>query len=245
MSQPALLDFDALLADISEAQPCGSSKDAGDNVALVYAFSELRDLTSVARKIEAKRYELAALSPKERQGFLVNLEGKSDGPQADPKWSRIADLAIQILTKHSKDTRVMVSLAEAMPRIGGLPGLRDGLKVCADLIEKYKLALYPQPEAGEPPHQCLAALAQLAISKNMESAIDQAEIFQDASGFSWYSHLAAMRIEKLASSEKDKDRQEAEQCIQDGQISLDAFKEQLEIADASALENFDREVESI
>ena len=119
MTQSPLLDFDALSSPISESEPCGSNFDSGENVALSHAFSELRALTPTARRIEARRFELAGMGPEDRQNSLAHSEGKSDGPQADPKWPRIAELSVEILTKHSKDTRAIVSLIESMTRVPG------------------------------------------------------------------------------------------------------------------------------
>ncbi len=89
MSDTNLLDLEALLAPISESSPCGSSKDLGENADLDRLFSEMRDLTSVARKSESQKYLLESLGPTDRQQMLSSLQDKSDGPQADPKWGRI------------------------------------------------------------------------------------------------------------------------------------------------------------
>jgi len=239
MSQPSLLDFDALLAPISEDSPCGSSKDSGENRELVNAFSELRDLTQIARRIEAKRTETATLTPSERASFLADYEGKSDGPEADPKWSRVAELAIRILSTWSKDTRVMLSLAEAMPRVGGMPGLRDAMKACNLLLDRYQLSLFPLQEEGETPDYCLQFLGQMANSKNIESMIDQAEVFPGADHLTWFQHISARNLEKRSEEERTK-------LIQDGVITLEDFNKELIHANTTDLNRSLQEiVESI
>ena len=238
MTQSVLLDFDALSAPISESEPCGSNFDSGENTSLSHAFSELRAMTPIARRIEAKRFELAGMGPADRQESLAHSEGKSDGPQADPRWIRIADLAIEILTKHSKDTRVMVSLIESMTRLDGLPGMRDAFKACSQLLDKFKLALFPAPDPGAKDFYCLEFFGKICESEmnNMKAAIYQADIFEHHEGFSWFSHISATNLEKRSSSEK-------EECIQAGDLSLEHFNSVLNgIEKIDELNDFDTKV---
>ena len=238
MTQSALLDFDALSAPISDSEPCGSNFDSGENAALSHAFSELRAMTPIARRIEAKRFEIAGMGPADRQESLAHSDGKSDGPQADPKWGRIASLAIEILTKHSKDTRVMVSLIESMTRLHGLTGMRDSFKACSLILDKYKLALFPAPDPGAGNYYCLEFFGKICESEmnNMKAAIYQADIFERHEGLSWFSHISATNLEKRSTSEK-------EECIQAGDLSLEHFQSVLNnITDIDELNDFDLKI---
>ena len=238
MSESDLLDFDGLLAPISDENPCGSNFDLGENTELSHLFSELRALTPIARKIEAKRFEIAGMGPADRQESLSHSDGKSDGPQADPKWGRIRDLAIEILTAHSKDTRVMVSLIESMTRLDGLPGMRDAFKACSQILDKYKLAIFPAPDPGTGNYYCLEFFGKICESEmnNMKAAIYQAEIFEDHDGFSWFSHISASNLENRSASEK-------EECIQAGDVSLDNFNSVLNnISEIGKLNSFDTKI---
>jgi type VI secretion system protein ImpA len=226
----SLLDFDILLAPISEEFPCGTSKDSGENSELVYAFSELRDLTQVARRIEAKRTEIATLAPKERAKFLQDFDGKSDGPQADPKWNRIVELSVQILSTMSKDTRVLVFLTEALSRVGGMAGLRDAMKASSMTLEAFGLALFPEPEVADEPDFCLQFLAQLENSKNVEGAIDQAELFPAAPDLHWFSYELATSLEKRSSEER-------RELIQDGCVTLEQFQQEVNRCNATDLQD--------
>ena len=235
MTQPALLDFDALSAPISESEPCGSNFDSGKNIALSQAFSELRAMTPIARKIEARRFELAGMGPADRKDSLTHSEDKSDGPQADPKWGRIAKLAIEILTKHSKDTRVLVSLIESMTRLNGLPGLRDSLKVGSLLVDQYKLSLFPLPEPGEKLHYCLEFIGNICKSEpnNIKSALYQADFLKREPGLCWFSHISATNLEKRPAKEK-------EVLIQSGELTLEHFRSALNLVEEAAeLTDFD------
>ncbi len=239
MTQPVLLDFDALSAPISELEPCGSNFDSGENIALRDAFSELRAMTPIARRIEARKFELAGMGPADRQESLTHSEGKSDGPQADPKWGRISELAIEILTKHSKDTRVLVSLIESMTRLHGLPGLRDSLKVGSMLVDQYKLSLFPLPEPGEKLHYCLEFIGNICKSEpnNIKSALYQANFLEDDPlGLCWFSHISATNLEKRPAKEK-------EVLIQSGELTLEHFRSVLNlVTEANELTDFDQQL---
>ncbi|MDZ4850394.1 MAG: type VI secretion system ImpA family N-terminal domain-containing protein [Pirellulaceae bacterium] len=244
MSQPALLDFDALAAPISQEHPWGTPFESGEDTSLSLAFNELRPLTPIARRIEAKRFELSGMGPRDRQEALTHSEGQSDGPQADPKWKRIAELSIDILTKYSKDTRVMVTLIESMMRLHGLPGLRDAFKACSMLLDRFKLDLYPAPDKDEngkiigDAHYCLVFIGRICESElnNVKAAIYQAEIFEDYPGLSWLSHISASNLEKLPSEER-------EEAVQSGELTLNAFALALnDITEASKLTDFDTQI---
>jgi len=238
MTQSALLDFEALSAPISDSEPCGSNRELGDNIALNSAFNELRAMIPIARTIEAKRFKLAILGPADRAASLADSQGQSDGPQADPKWERIAELAIEILTKHSKDTRVLVSLIDAMTRLHGLPGLRDSLKVGSMLLDRYQLALFPSPEPGTEPFYCLEFIGRICESEsnNIRAALYQAEIFEESPGFCWFSHISANNLEKRPAKEKDA-------LIQAGELTLEHFESTLNrIGKAAELTHFDQQI---
>jgi len=238
MTQSALLDFDALSAPISDTEPCGSSFESGENVPLSHAFSELRAMTPIARRIEARRFELAGLGPADRQESLTHSEGKSDGPQADPKWGRIAELAIEILVKRSKDTRVLVSLIESMTRVYGLPGLRDSLKVSSLLVDRYKLSLFPLPDSGEKAHYCLEFIGNICKSEpnNIKSALYQADCLKREPGLCWFSHISATNLEKRPAKEK-------EVLIQSGEFTLEHFRSALNlVTEAAELTDFDQQL---
>ena len=238
MTQSALLDFDALSAPISDTEPCGSSFESGENVPLSHAFSELRAMTPIARRIEARRFELAGLGPADRQESLTHSAGNSDGPQADPKWERIAELAIEILTKHSKDTRVLVSLIESMTRVYGLPGLRDSLKVSSLLVDRFKLSLFPLPDPGEKAHYCLEFIGNICKSEpnNIKSALYQADCLKREPSLCLFSHISATNLEKRPAKEK-------EVLIQSGEVTLEHFRSVLNlVTEAAELTDFDQQL---
>jgi type VI secretion system protein ImpA len=122
MATPAILDIPALLQPISEATPAG---------AYPVPFES-------RQKLEQARTEVTAdpddpLSP----------EAKS----AD--WPTAAQVAQEILAKESKDLRTAACLTEALVRQHGFVGLRDGLRLLRELIERCWDRLNPPVEDGD------------------------------------------------------------------------------------------------
>lgn len=66
--------------------------------------------------------------------------------QSQPKWQIVFAKATQILTNESKDLYVIQIIIQALVRIKGFAGLRDGLHLTYDMIEKYWDKLYPLPD---------------------------------------------------------------------------------------------------
>jgi type VI secretion system protein ImpA len=203
MSEP-ILNRDELFAPISDSSPTGTNYETGEDVQLGRAFSELRSLVPSARRIEAKRFDLLGLRPEDRKRVLAAAAGSSDGPQSDPKWERIAELSHEILLKHSKDTRAVVYLIEAMVRLYGLSGLQEALEVGADIIEKYGLSVFPEPESSTEPYFALQFFKMMTESdaNSLKNAIYQIEPFTEQNGYSWYSHIIANSLEKRSAEEK-------------------------------------------
>jgi type VI secretion system protein ImpA len=239
MSHSELLDLEAIVAPISDTHPCGTQRETGEDTVLSHVFSELNSLAAIARKIEAKRVALSSYGPSDRQRALSESQGMSDGPQADPKWERIVELSIEILTKHSKDTRVMVFLIDGMTRCYGLKGMVDAFKANSMLLETYQLDLFPLPESGESPDYCLEHIAKVCASEtsNVRAAIFQSELFGETSGYSWSSYISATNLEKITGSERD-------EYIQAGDLTVQDFAGKLaEINDHTVLTQFDEQVE--
>lgn len=214
----SILNRDELLAPISESSPTGTNYETGEDVELGRAFSELRSLVPSARRIESRRFDLVGMHPDARKDVLATTAGNADGPQADPKWERIAELSYDILANHSKDTRVIVYLIESMVRLHGLPGLTEALEVGADIIEKYGLAVFPEPETSSEPYYALEFFKKLTESdtNSIKTAIYQIEVFPDQLGFTWYSHVIASSLEKRSEEERT-------QFTEAGAVSIEDF----------------------
>lgn len=113
----AVLDFEALLAPISDDNP------AGENL----QYSGLHDEIREARRAD-ENFE---------QG-----DWKRDLKVAD--WHQVIDLTTDALASKTKDIQIGSWLAEALIKIYGLAGLRDSLILMRGLHEQFWDNLYPE-----------------------------------------------------------------------------------------------------
>jgi type VI secretion system protein ImpA len=122
LSTPPSVDIDALLQPIREDQPAGRS--------LIYEaeYDQIR---------EARRSEEDI-----PQGAWTR-----DTKVAD--WDGVVDLAVACLTTKTKDLQIAAWLTEALTRLHGFAGLRDGMRVLLGIQEGYWDSYYPQVEDGD------------------------------------------------------------------------------------------------
>jgi len=123
MGSPPTVDIDALLLPIPGANP------AGEPLRYAGSYDAIR---------EARRAE----------DVLAQGDWKRDVKTAD--WPGVVGLAVAALTTRTKDLQIGVWLTEALVRLHGFAGLRDGFKVLRGLHERYWEPLYPLIEDGDP-----------------------------------------------------------------------------------------------
>ncbi len=84
----------------------------------------------------------------------------------EPEWKEVRDAAIEVLNQ-SKHLAAAVILSQALVKIEGVEGLRDGLAVVRGLTEKYWPDVYPSldPEDNNDPTERLNILNGLSSSK--------------------------------------------------------------------------------
>ena len=126
MASEDSLDFEALLAPIGGESVTG--QDLRADPSPVSPYRKLRDVRSAARDFE-------------RSAVVEDEPGA-----ATSYWRPVLDMAPEILGKHSKDLEVAAWLIEAELRINGFAGLRDGLRLVRELVERYWEQLYPRPD---------------------------------------------------------------------------------------------------
>jgi type VI secretion system protein ImpA len=130
MASPAVFDLAKLTAPIAGANPCGV--DLRTDMPVRNAFYEP---VLTARK--------SALTEETKQ-----LQGLPDA--SPPNWQGVVTSATKTLAEKSKDLEIVAILLQALPRIHGFAGLRDGFRLVRELVEKYWDNLYPLPDADEP-----------------------------------------------------------------------------------------------
>ena len=68
---------------------------------------------------------------------------------APPDWGTVLEQGTKILASRSKDLEITAYVIEALVRLKGFPGLRDGYRLARELIEKYWDGLFPAPEDSD------------------------------------------------------------------------------------------------
>src|SRR5579883_598667 len=130
MSSPALLDFDELLAPIAGDNPAGV--DLREDRAPGSPYDRIKDARATVRELE-KRQERGEASDGDMRGLV-------------PAWRTILDTAPKVIAETSKDLEITAYLIEALQRVHGLAGLRDGFRLARGLVEGFWDQLYPLPD---------------------------------------------------------------------------------------------------
>jgi type VI secretion system protein ImpA len=136
MASSECLDFERLLAPVSEESPAGVNlRDDDSNSDLYFGVLEARKF---AREAENLLYR-------------ESIAGEEDGapPLEQPDWKKVKSLAIDVIAGHSKDLWVAAWLIEALVREHGFVGLRDGLRLVREISERYWEGVQPQPDEAE------------------------------------------------------------------------------------------------
>ncbi len=123
---PPVVDFERLLTPISEAAPCGA--DPREDSSPTSPYYRIKDARNGARRIE-------------RQASM----GLGDEVEA-PDWSPVLKLAPEILATQAKDLEIAAWYVEALLRLHGFAGLRDGFRLLRELCERSWDCLYPLPD---------------------------------------------------------------------------------------------------
>lgn len=129
MGSPDVLEFETLLAPISEEQPTGV--EMRSDPAATTLFYQVKDARDSARA--AERTLLAA----------DDDEMESAEP---PDWYSVRSLCEQILQNTSKDLWVASWFVEALCRLEGFAGLRDGFRLVRELAERFWDDIHPAPD---------------------------------------------------------------------------------------------------
>lgn len=126
MPSPLLLDIDSFLQPIAADNPTGN--DLRTDISPKSDYSLIRDARKAARAAER-----------------MNIF-ESNSTDADEQWRKVLELAPKILKTQAKDLEVICWYTEALIRKAGFQGMRDGLAILQQLIERYWDNLYPLPD---------------------------------------------------------------------------------------------------
>jgi type VI secretion system protein ImpA len=126
MASPPVLDFAALLAPIGGNTPAGVDwRGAPSPNSIYYA---IKDARSAARAAERQ------------------LAMGDDDEGVKPDWKPVLLHGTKAIAMRSKDLELVAYMIEALARLHGFAGVRDGFRLARELIEKYWDHLYPLPD---------------------------------------------------------------------------------------------------
>lgn len=215
MSYDLTLDIDVLLAPISEALPCGESRENSSSVELSRAFA-----------VVSGEWHAAKAQEKKWSNNQLLFEGR-DASVTHAAWQPIAEKAMEYLQRYSKDARILCSLIESMTRLNGFSGLQQSLSLLRQLLERYPTALNPRPQTPDGPEPAEEFAPFDSISSNLISnvfleGIQQASV-SSSSEFrfvSFYNYELAKFFDEANLDEKVK-----EQLLTEGQLTQDRFNQ--------------------
>lgn len=121
-ASPSVIDIESLLYPISEDQP------SGENQQYTGLYDEIRE----ARRADEE---------------LVQGDWKRELKSAD--WREVLRLTTEALTAKTKDLQIGAWLTEAIIKLHGFYGLRDGLLLMRRLHEEFWDTVYPEEDEGD------------------------------------------------------------------------------------------------
>lgn len=129
MGSPSVIDIESLTKPISEESPQGSDirEDSSPN-SVFYKIKDARNGARAAERANEKEFDV------------------EDTVDALSMWKPVLEIAPDILANTSKDLEVLSWYTEALIRFYGFAGLRDGLTLTKEIVEKYWENLYPEPD---------------------------------------------------------------------------------------------------
>src|SRR4051794_36869137 len=116
MSSPRVLDLTRLLAPIPGENPAGCDP---------------RVDTRRGKTFQALKLARSAARTAERQ--LATGDDEAKGVR--PNWRPVLELAVGVISEQAKDLEAAAYLVEALARLHGFAGLRDGFCLCRGLVE--------------------------------------------------------------------------------------------------------------
>jgi type VI secretion system protein ImpA len=197
MPSPETLDFATLLSPISSENPAGTDLRLDASPGSI--FQEVRDARLANRA--AERQLLA------------------DADQADrPDWRPVLRRGAECLAEHSKDLEIAAYVIEALVRLHGFAGLRDGFRLARELVERFWDHLLPSPDEDglETRLAPLAGLNGIGGEGTLSSPILCVPLTQEANS----PALACYHVRQAIALDETRDEAVREKRLQEGAMTL-------------------------
>jgi type VI secretion system protein ImpA len=206
MTVTAILDVEQLLSPISEDLPSGVELLISDPDG---PFQTIKDKFDDARKLVKEKQDRDIAGG-------VDSFGNPWRTISTPNWRIVIQLGESILSEQSKDFRVASWVTEALMREHHLVGLRDGLRLCIGLCERYWSDIHPPANEEDGHGATVAAFNSLVMVTDQAKRIDidssavlSAPVIRGIKpgerterGFSTLDYLRAKELEGLSNQDE-------------------------------------------
>ncbi len=220
MSTETILNFELLLAPISEEAPSGPSlREHPELSRTYYAVREARNAAMEAERV------LARLALMEKRDF-DNASGGQQESRPVPNWDKVVEMAVDLLSNHSKDLWAVSWLIEALTRQAGLAGFRDGLKLCRLMSQQHWQTIHPRPDEDEGYGHTVAQLA--GLDNTLTGALESIAMVPTDSRLTWANYQFALEIEQMDPALRST-------RLEEGAVSLKIFEQAVRTASREVL----------
>ncbi len=200
MASPDVLDLTKLVAPLGES---GVGEDLRNDVSPNSALYAVRDARTAARTAERQ----------------LMMGGE---PTTPPDWRPVLNAGVKLLGERSKDLEVTAYAIEALVRLHGFPGLRDGFRLARELAERFWDGLYPLPDEDgiETRVAPLAGLNGVEAEGTLINPIGRVPLTEGntAGPFALYHYQQALLVGNI------QDERERENRTNQGAVSMALFE---------------------
>jgi type VI secretion system protein ImpA len=188
MPSAATLNFEALLKPFEA--PTASGKDLRADSSPSSLYQLLKEDRKTARQLETRI-------------------SKGDAEVPSPDWRPVAEKATKILGDQSKDLEVCAYLIEALVRMHGLAGMRDGYRLARELVERFwDDGLYPSPGEADVERRCAHMLQLNGIDSTGALIPPIARLpYTEVTSLGQFSRIQMQEVQALAKIADPKARQ--------------------------------------
>jgi type VI secretion system protein ImpA len=210
MRSADVIDFDKLLAPIADEVPTGT--DPRLDPAIDSPYRVIKTARADARNEEAA-------------SVWTEDGGGASGPP--DQWRIVLDKGRELLSSVAKDSEVAAWVLEALVRYHGFAGLRDGMRLCREFVERYWDGLHPAPGEDEEDDDIdsrIVAFASLNGFEREGALIESLRVVPIVAG-EHDVHMGAAAYAFAVSLETMTDPSERENRIANGAAPLSLFEE--------------------
>lgn len=198
MALPQVIEIDSLLLPIAEDTPAGVDPRADSSPTSLYY--QAKDARNAARSAERAAVEAGGPPPGE--------------------WLQVGEAAAEILSSQSKDLEIAAWLTEALLRLEGFVGLRDGFQLITGIVENYWDTCFPELDEDGIEGK-VSAVAGLNGSGAVGTLIQPIRLIELTEGsqasYSLWNYEQASDLEKVTDPARRQER------IDNGAVTMEQF----------------------